>query len=482
MSIKGLKKDEYDVIIIGAGIGGLVCGCYLAKAGKKVLIVEKNDKTGGYCTSFERNGFKFDACVHSLGSCREGGVLSGVLDDLKALSKIQIMKYSPSDTVLSTDLVVNFSRDLDETIQDFVDNFPKESKAISTFFHHIAKPNFAFLLTKSKRQTFKSVLDEYFVDERLKSILSIPLLGNAGLPASLISVGIAAMVYRELMFDGGYYPKGGMETIPKILTEQFLSFGGTMLLSSLVNEIKVKRNKIQGVVINKDFSLKSNYVISNCDMNLTIKKLLNNSRKLNLLRNNRKLEPSLSAFSIYLSLNANLKKRSGFGANLWILPDYDIENTYRMVSKGNIDREEVHVLCFFPSVHDKQMAPNGKESICLFINAPFKSDIFWKANSRQKAERIVKKVKDRLPILKEADIKEISNPITLYNYTFNYKGAAYGWASYPSRNRSYNWGENKVVSGLFFVGNWNGQGHGIPAMSYLGKSLSRIIIQRKETS
>jgi len=41
---KGLKKDEYDVVIIGAGIGGLVRGCYLAKAGMKVLIVEKNHK------------------------------------------------------------------------------------------------------------------------------------------------------------------------------------------------------------------------------------------------------------------------------------------------------------------------------------------------------------------------------------------------------------------------------------------------------
>ena len=47
---KGLKKDQYDVIIIGAGIGGLVCGCYLAKAGLKVLIVEQHNKAGGYCT------------------------------------------------------------------------------------------------------------------------------------------------------------------------------------------------------------------------------------------------------------------------------------------------------------------------------------------------------------------------------------------------------------------------------------------------
>ena len=52
---KGLKKEEYDAIIIGAGIGGLVCGCYLAKAGMKVLIVERNDKVGGYLTSFSKS-------------------------------------------------------------------------------------------------------------------------------------------------------------------------------------------------------------------------------------------------------------------------------------------------------------------------------------------------------------------------------------------------------------------------------------------
>ncbi len=69
---KGLKKDEYDVIIIGAGIGGLTCGCYLAKAGMKVLIVEQHSKVGGCCTSFKRKGFTFDATI---GGLRENGIL-----------------------------------------------------------------------------------------------------------------------------------------------------------------------------------------------------------------------------------------------------------------------------------------------------------------------------------------------------------------------------------------------------------------------
>lgn len=50
------EKYDYDVIIIGAGISGLICGCYLAKAGLKVLIVEKNANPGGYCVSFKEKG------------------------------------------------------------------------------------------------------------------------------------------------------------------------------------------------------------------------------------------------------------------------------------------------------------------------------------------------------------------------------------------------------------------------------------------
>ena len=77
------EKYDYDVIIIGAGISGLVCGCYLAKAGLKTLIVEKNSKVGGYCTSFERKGYYFDPCAHYLSSLRRDGLLRRILKELE---------------------------------------------------------------------------------------------------------------------------------------------------------------------------------------------------------------------------------------------------------------------------------------------------------------------------------------------------------------------------------------------------------------
>ncbi|MBU2034919.1 MAG: FAD-dependent oxidoreductase, partial [Candidatus Omnitrophica bacterium] len=76
------KKYDYDVIIIGAGISGLVCGCYLAKAGLKTLVVEKNVNVGGYCTSFTRKGFRFDACVHFLSTLRKEGKFHKILNNI----------------------------------------------------------------------------------------------------------------------------------------------------------------------------------------------------------------------------------------------------------------------------------------------------------------------------------------------------------------------------------------------------------------
>src|SRR4030066_115744 len=131
------NKYDYDAVIIGAGICGLVCGCYLAKAGMKVLIVEKNAKPGGYCTSFKRGGFQFDACVHSLGSLREGGNIRTILKELHIETRLEIKRHDPSDIIITPDFKIHFWNDLDKTIQEFQDNFPEEAKNIKEFFYFI---------------------------------------------------------------------------------------------------------------------------------------------------------------------------------------------------------------------------------------------------------------------------------------------------------------------------------------------------------
>jgi phytoene dehydrogenase-like protein len=57
-------RDRYDAVVIGAGIGGLVCANLLAREGLAVLLVEQHYMAGGYCSTFRRGGYTFDASTH----------------------------------------------------------------------------------------------------------------------------------------------------------------------------------------------------------------------------------------------------------------------------------------------------------------------------------------------------------------------------------------------------------------------------------
>ncbi len=72
--------QSYDVVIIGGGISGLICGCFLAKKGVEVLLVEQHSKPGGYCSSFSRKQFIFDIGIHYFGGLRKGGSFRNILE------------------------------------------------------------------------------------------------------------------------------------------------------------------------------------------------------------------------------------------------------------------------------------------------------------------------------------------------------------------------------------------------------------------
>jgi len=266
-------KNKYDAIIIGAGIGGLTCGCYLAKAGLKVLIMEQHWKPGGCCTSFERNGFNFDVGVHYLGSLREEGALYKVLEDLGLLDKIKFITTDTTDRIITPDKTVFIRRDKNKTKQELIANFPNEKNNINRFFDFILKNDFFSIISKTKKMSFKKLLDSFLKDYKLKAILSI-LLGNIGLPPSKASALASIILYKEYIFDGGYYPCGGAQVLPNILASRFKEYGGDLLLSKRVVKIVVKDNKIVGVKSENDEMFFSKVVISNADATLTFDTLL----------------------------------------------------------------------------------------------------------------------------------------------------------------------------------------------------------------
>ncbi|MFA4863039.1 MAG: NAD(P)-binding protein, partial [Bacteroidales bacterium] len=128
---------NFDFIIIGSGIGGLVSGIILAKEGYSVCILEKNHQAGGNLQTFKRDGYKFSTGLHYIGSMDEGQTLHrffkylGIIRDLK-LKKLDIEGY---DRIVFGDeeTYYNLAQGWDHFKDSLTGQFPEEKAAIDGY-------------------------------------------------------------------------------------------------------------------------------------------------------------------------------------------------------------------------------------------------------------------------------------------------------------------------------------------------------------
>jgi phytoene dehydrogenase-like protein len=465
------SKNSYDAIIVGAGISGLVCGCYLAKAGMKVLIAERHFKPGGYCASFKRREFIFDAAAHSFGSYRKQGNMRLVLNALNLNNRIKIKRYTPSDIIISPDYKIIFWKNIDKTIQGLQNTFPSEAENIRRFIQYLisSKPlDFASL----RKKTFKNLLDYYFHDNELKAILALPVFGNGALPPSLISAFTGSKIFAEFILDGGYYPESCMQTLSDTLAESFKESGGELLLSCPVKKIRVRNNEVLGAVLGGNEFILAKYVISNSDARQTFFELLGRGAVSgNLLQQIDKMIPSLSTFIVYLGIDSPFKSLPKPGTNVWFLPDYDLDRAYSYTKKGEIDKAKGFMVRFSPD----------KKTILAFVNAPYRGEKYWKVNKNRLLESFIYRIERYvIPNLSQHIVyKDAATPRTLYKYTLNYKGAAYGWASLPSQLFTPELRQTSRIKGLYLTGHWTTQTQGIPGVAYLGLDTAKLILRRE---
>ncbi len=473
---------DYDVIIIGSGIGGLVCATYIAKSGARVLVVERHSLPGGLCSFFKRKGFCFDAGASYFGGLGDPKSFGGML--LRPLElDVEFLQLDPVFHVHFPDRSIELPASLESHIELLQSLYPTEKENISPFFremHQIyrhfyrGKKN-SELLTRYASTSYQEVLDNYFEDHRLKSVLSATTGYVGRFPNRVSVIGMASMM-MSYFYDGGFIARYGSQALPDSLMRRLSAEGGHLLLNTAVKKIRVTGNCATGVTLESGQEISGRVIVSNADARQTFFDMIGDQTEVAspYLQDLKKYRESISCFILFLGLHCEddfLRGKQGCH-----FQSYDMHDFHKPLFYITI-----------PTLHDKSLAPENHHilSATTLYDEPPLSDKDWSAADRWKEykERAEKECLERLekiiPGLTERIVlKESATRRTIYRYTLNSYGAMYGWEMSPDQFGVNRLSTSTPIENLFLCGHWTSIGSGVVSVAACGFFVARAVQEK----
>jgi len=386
-------KVDYDVIVIGAGVGGLSAGAVLAKEGLETLVLEQSDAVGGCAASFENAGFQFDvgACIIEVLEAHEAfyarldlsmgdyitflpndplyelvDILSGerltVPASAEGTAEI-IARHSKADA----DAFLRFMRKQGKLMDDFTEAvFTTPQYSFLDLLKVFAKCPRAITGLQYLMLPFNKVVDMLFTHPFThRLVCNSAVIG--GLPPSRQVGMMLWQTYAE--HAGMYYPRGGMGAVPRAMAHALEDVGGEIRMDSRVESLVLEGKRARGVVLDDGTAITSRAVVSNANAtNLYLKMIGEENIPRMVAKGLRSYELSPSCAVGYLGLDYRPPLQA---QHTMALADPELVDLFwsDIYDKGVAVPQSVGLISC-PSYMDPSLAPEGGAALSFITMAP----------------------------------------------------------------------------------------------------------------
>jgi all-trans-retinol 13,14-reductase len=485
------ELGEFDVVMIGSGIGALTAAALLTKhAGKRVLVLEKHYTAGGYTHVFKRTGYEWDVGVHYIGQLYSprnplGAAFAAITEGKVAWEPMG----DAYDRFVIGGRAYDFVAGAGRFRASLKDQFPAEARAIDRYvelvrtaagasqlyFAEKALPApLAWLAGPFLRRPFlryagrttAEVLGELTRDPQLLGVLTAQW-GDYGLPPAQSSFGIHALVAAHYL-EGAAYPVGGASRIAAAIVPVIERAGGMVLVNAEVTRILLDGNRAVGVELADGRTVRARTVVSDAGVANTFVRLLPRpvAARLGLLEKLGAVGPSLAHINLYVGLRGSDEELGLGRTNVWVYPTPDHDaNVARFLADPEGPLPGAYIS--FPSAKDPTFPERypGRSTVQVIVLAKYDwfarwEDQPWKrrgddydAFKQRFTERLLGVLYEHVPQARgRVDHAELSTPLSTRRFANYARGELYGLAHTPARFRQRFLRPRTPVRDLYLTG------------------------------
>jgi phytoene dehydrogenase-like protein len=486
-------SSDKSIIIIGAGFAGLAAGIYARLNGYNTQIFEMHNLPGGLCTSWNRKGFTFDACIHWLvGSSPESGMHdmweeTGISQGREFLNMDEYIRLEDSTgrTLIfytNVDLLENhlieFSPQDEKAIREFTDgirmcipfDFPSKNDPLFKRLRKQLKTVFHFIMKGRKIKEWMKITAESF-SQRFKDPLLREAFNEIWIPE--FSMLFMLFTFAYLHNKNAGYPVGGSMPLSQALEARYKKLGGIVHYRSRVKKILTSGDKAVGIRLEDGTEHTAERVISAADGHTTLFSMLDGKyggEKTHEPYEKWPLFPSLIFVSLGVNRTFNDIPMTVSGLTFYLKQPVEIGDEIR-------NKLSVHIYN-----QDPTMAPAGKTALTIMLDTDYE---YWKRLAQNRKSYLHKKdeigrtvvelLNQRFPAISSlVEVIDVATPLTFERYTGNWKGSFEGWLITPANSHVLMKPMSQTLPDLrnfYMCGQWVEPGGGLPTAVMSGRRL-----------